>query len=78
MVAEGSTSVEYNFERFSQLWTSKGMCQQATARANELAKDGWRVAKIQQGWSGFFFSTLFVLFERESIKTNNRNIQFPE
>ena len=78
MVAKESSSVEYNFERFSQLWTSKGMCQQASARANELAKYGWRVAKIQQGWSGFFFSTLFVLFERESKSTNNRNIHFPE
>ncbi len=46
MVTEESFSVEYTFERFSQLWTSKGMCQQATARANELAKYGWRVANL--------------------------------
>ena len=54
------------------------MCEQATPLANVLARSGWRVAKIQQGWSGFFFSTLFVLFERESEGTKRQNIQFPE
>lgn len=57
--------MEYKIEAFSQVWSAQGLCEKATRRTNELAREGWRVSKMQQGWSTTLFSTLYIIFERE-------------
>lgn len=59
--------VEYKIEAFSQFWRSSELCEKAANRANELSADGWRIAKVEQGWSTFMVSTLYVVFERERV-----------
>ena len=35
----------------------------ANEQLNKYAEKGWKVVEMRQGWSGFFFSTLYILFE---------------
>ena len=57
---------EYKVITASQLWTLKGLEEKATKLLNIQAKDGWKVIQMRHGWSGFLFSTLFILLEKES------------
>ena len=58
--------MEYKFEAIGQIWTTKRLTEKATLKANELSRDGWRLIKVNKGWSGFFFSTLYLVFERNT------------
>jgi len=62
--------MEYKIEAFSQIWTTRGLCEKATARANDLCRDGWRIAKFEKGWSNILFSTLYIVFERQQEPRN--------
>jgi hypothetical protein len=58
--------MEYKIEAFGQVWSAQGLCEKATARANDLSRDGWRIVRFEKGWSGFWFSSLYVVFERQA------------
>lgn len=57
---------EYKVITVSQRWTLKGLEERATKQLNEYAKEGWKVVQMRHGWSGFLFSSLFILLEKES------------
>lgn len=57
--------MEYKIEAISQVWSSKGLTKKATAMANDLSLEGWRLTKMEKGWSGGLFATLYLVFERE-------------
>jgi len=57
--------MEYKIEAFSQWWTLKRQTKRATLKSNELAGEGWRLIKMEHGWSGFLAPTIYLAFERE-------------
>jgi hypothetical protein len=57
--------MEYKFIAVSQIWSTDGMLDKVNAKANELAKEGWVLSKMEKGFSGFFFATLYLAFERK-------------
>jgi len=56
---------EYKVVTVSQHWSLMGLQERATQILNFHASDGWYLTHIQQGWSGFLFSTLYIVLERE-------------
>ena len=54
---------KYKLITVSQTFTLKGLEEKANKRLNEYAEKGWEVVEMRKGWSGFFFSTLYILFE---------------
>ena len=54
---------KYKLITVSQTFTLKGLEEKANERLNEYAEKGWEVVEMRKGWSGFFFSTLYILFE---------------
>ena len=57
--------MEYKFIAVSQIWATGGMLNRANAKANELARDGWVLSKMEKGFSGFLFATLYLAFEHK-------------
>jgi len=41
------------------------MLDKANTKANELAKEGWVLSKMEKGFSGSLFATLYLVFERK-------------
>ena len=56
---------KYKVVAVSQLLTVKSLVERATEQLNEYAAKGWEVVQMRQGWSGFFFSTLYILLENK-------------
>ena len=54
---------KYKLITVSQTFTLKGLEKKANELLNEYAEKGWEVVEMRKGWSGFFFSTLYILFE---------------
>ena len=57
---------KYKLITISQTFTLKGLEKKATDKLNRHAEQGWEVTKMRKGWSGFFFSTLYILLEKKS------------
>ena len=55
---------KYKLITISQTFKLKGLEERANEQLNEYAEKGWKVAEMRQGWSGFGFSTLYILLER--------------
>ena len=53
---------KYKLITVSQIFTLKGLEEKANEQLNEYAEKGWEVVEMRKGWSGFFFSTLYILF----------------
>jgi len=53
---------KYKLITVSQTFTQKGLVEKANKQLNEYAEQGWEVVEMRKGWSGFFFSTLYILF----------------
>lgn len=56
--------MEYKFVTVVQTWKMSVLEEKANTKANELAREGWRLTHMRQGWNGFLFSTLYLAFER--------------
>jgi len=56
---------EYKVVAVSQSWSLKRLQEEATQILNSYALEGWYPTHIQQGWSGFLSSTLYIVLERE-------------
>jgi len=56
---------KYKLITVSQTFTLKGLEEKANEQLNEYAEKGWEVAEIRKGWSGFGFSTLYILLEKK-------------
>ena len=54
---------KYKLITVSQIFTQKGLVERANKQLNEYAEQGWEVVEMRKGWRGFFFSTLYILFE---------------
>ena len=57
---------KYKVIAVSQLLTLKSLVERATEQLNEYAEKGWEVVQMRHGWSGFFFSSLYILLEKKS------------
>ena len=55
---------KYKLITVSQTFTLKGLEEKANQKLNECAEEGWEVSEIRKGWSGFGFSSLYILLER--------------
>ena len=55
---------KYKLITVSQTFTLKGLEEKANEKLNEYAQKGWEVSEIRKGWSGFGFSSLYILLER--------------
>ena len=53
---------KYKLITVSQIFKLKGLVEKANEQLNEYAEKGWEVVEMRKGWSGFFFSTLYILF----------------
>ena len=56
---------KYKLITVSQIFRLKGLEEKANEQLNEYAKKGWEVAEMRKGWSGFGFSTLYILLEKK-------------
>ena len=56
---------KYKLITVSQIFTLKGLEEKANEQLNEYAKKGWGVVEMRKGWSGFGFSTLYILLENK-------------
>ena len=56
---------QYKLITVSQIFTQKGLVERANKQLNEYAEQGWEVVEMRKGWSGFFFSTLYILLENK-------------
>ena len=56
---------KYKLITVSQTFKLKGLEEKANQQLNKYAKKGWEVVEIRQGWSGFLFSTLYILLENK-------------
>ena len=56
---------KYKLITVSQIFKLKGLEKKANEQLNEYAEKGWKVVEMRQGWSGFFFSTLYILLENK-------------
>lgn len=54
----------YKLITVSQTFTLKGLEEKANEKLNEYSEKGWEVSEIRKGWSGFGFSSLYILLER--------------
>ena len=55
---------KYKLITISQTFKLKGLEEKANEQLNEYAEKGWKVVEMRQGWSGFGFSSLYILLER--------------
>ena len=55
---------KYKLITVSQTFKLKGLEDKVNEQINKYAEKGWKVVQMRQGWSGFGFSTLYVLLER--------------
>ena len=56
---------KYKLITVSQTFTLKGLEEKANERLNEYAEKGWEIVEMRKGWSGFGFSTLYILLENK-------------
>ena len=56
---------KYKLITVSQIFTLKGLEEKANEQLNEYAEKGWEVVEMRKGWSGFGFSTLYILLENK-------------
>ena len=56
---------KYKLITVSQIFTQKGLVERANKQLNEYAEQGWEVVEMRKGWSGFGFSTLYILLENK-------------
>ena len=57
--------MEYKIEAVSK-WNLGRLTEMATAKANELARDGWKLEKMRNGWKGYSLTpTIYLVFERD-------------
>ncbi len=61
---------KYKLITVSQTLTLKGLEEKANEQLNEYAQKGWKVAEMRKGWSGFGFSTLYILLENKEVLEN--------
>ena len=64
---------KYKLITVSQTFKLKGLEEKANKQINEYAEKGWEVVEIRQGWSGFLFSTLYILLENKGEINNPNN-----
>ena len=57
---------KYKLITVSQIFTLKGLEEKANEQLNEYAEKGWEVVEMRKGWSGFGFSTLYILLENKT------------
>ena len=55
---------KYKLITVSQTFTLKALEEKANKHINEYAAKGWKVVEMRKGWSGFGFSTLYILLEK--------------
>ena len=55
----------YKLITVSQTFKLKGLEKKANEQLNEHARKGWEVVEMRKGWSGFGFSTLYILLENK-------------
>ncbi len=56
---------KYKLITVSQTFTLKGLEEKANDQLNQYAEKGWSVVEMRKGWSGFGFSTLYILLENK-------------
>ena len=56
---------KYKLITVSQIFRLKGLEEKANEQLNKYAEKGWKVVEMRQGWSGFCFSTLYILLENK-------------
>ena len=56
---------KYKLFTVSQVFKLKSLEEKVNKHLNEYAEQGWEVVKMSQGWSGFLFSTLYILLEKK-------------
>tara|TARA_B100001750_G_C15125912_1_gene407376 strand:+ start:270 stop:458 length:189 start_codon:yes stop_codon:yes gene_type:complete len=56
---------KYKLITVSQIFTLKGLEEKANEQLNNYAEKGWEVVEMRKGWSGFGFSTLYILLENK-------------
>ena len=56
---------KYKVIAASQLSILKSLVERATEQLNEYVEKGWEVVRMHHGWSGFFFSSLYILLENK-------------
>ena len=56
---------KYKLITVSQIFKLKTLLEKANEQLNEYAEKGWEVVEMRKGWSGFFFSTLYILLENK-------------
>tara|TARA_Y100001934_G_C11741673_1_gene490581 strand:- start:189 stop:371 length:183 start_codon:yes stop_codon:yes gene_type:complete len=54
---------KYKLITVSQTFKLKGLEDKVNEQINKYAEKGWEVVQMRQGWSGFGFSTLYILLE---------------
>ena len=56
---------KYKLITVSQIFKLKGLEAKANEQLNKYAEKGWEVVEMRKGWSGFGFSTLYILLENK-------------
>ena len=56
---------KYKLITVSQIFRLKGLEEKANEQLNKYAEKGWKVVEMRKGWSGFGFSTLYILLENK-------------
>ena len=56
---------KYKLITVSQIFKLKSLEKKVNEQLNEYAKKGWEVVEMRKGWSGFGFSTLYILLENK-------------
>ena len=56
---------KYKLITVSQTFALKGLEEKANDQLNQYAEKGWSVVEMRKGWSGFGFSTLYILLENK-------------
>ena len=56
---------KYKLFTVSQVFKLKSLEEKVNKHLNEYAEQGWKVVEMRQGWSGFLFSTLYILLEKK-------------
>ena len=66
---------KYKIIALSQRLTLKSLVERSTEQLNEYADDGWEVVQMRHGWSGFFFSSLYILLEKNNCELDDEAIK---
>ena len=56
---------KYKLITISQTFKLKSLKKKANEQLNKYAEKGWEVIEMRKGWSGFGFSTLYILLENK-------------